>query len=62
MTGDDITLDNLEIAHENEIPVLGQVGQETAAGFEVKIGEYTGFCPYSQIDSELKNQGVQGKN
>jgi ribosomal protein S1 len=40
---------------------LGQVGQETAAGFEVKIGEYTGFCPYSQMDSELKNQGVQGK-
>lgn len=61
LTGDDITLDNLEIAHENEIPVLGQVGQETVAGFEVKIGEYTGFCPYSQMDSELKTQGVQGK-
>ena len=61
LTGDDITLENLEIAQENEIPVLGQVGQETSAGYDVKLGEYTGFCPFSQMDSELKNQGVQGK-
>lgn len=61
LTGDDITLENLEIAQENEIPVLGQVGQETSAGYDVKLGEYTGFCPFSQMDSELKNQGIQGK-
>lgn len=61
LTGEDITLENLEIALQHEIPVLGQIGSETTGGYDIKIGEYNAFCPYSQIDSETKGQGLQGK-
>ncbi|HMW06319.1 MAG TPA: S1 RNA-binding domain-containing protein [Leptospiraceae bacterium] len=61
LTGEDITPENLEIALEHEIPVYGQVGGETTGGYDVKIGEYNAFCPYSQLDPETKSQALQGK-
>lgn len=61
LTGEDINPENLEIALEHEIPVYGQVGGETTGGYDVKIGEYNAFCPYSQLDPETKSQALQGK-
>ena len=37
----------LENAYKNGIPVEGKVEKEIKGGFEVKIGEVRGFCPYS---------------
>lgn len=63
LSGDEITEFNLELAFENEIPVLGQFGIESKnnSGYEVKIGEFQAVCPYSQIDSSLKGGNITGK-
>jgi small subunit ribosomal protein S1 len=37
-------------AFEAGIPVEGRVESERTGGYEVKVGNETGFCPYSQID------------
>ncbi|MCB1191164.1 MAG: S1 RNA-binding domain-containing protein [Leptospiraceae bacterium] len=56
-----ISEDNIETAYHKEIPVYGAVVQEINGGYEVKVGEFTGFCPYSQIDHELKQEKIIGK-
>ncbi|PJZ67413.1 S1 RNA-binding domain-containing protein [Leptospira wolffii] len=62
MDGDTITKDLISVAHSSEIPVLGHIVGENDAGVEVKLGEQIGFCPFSQLDPELKKQGaVVGK-
>ncbi len=37
-------------AYQGKIPVEGRVEKERTGGFEVKVGDASGFCPYSQID------------
>ncbi|EMY79261.1 S1 RNA binding domain protein [Leptospira weilii serovar Ranarum str. ICFT] len=61
LSGDSLNKDILEIAKRAEIPVLGQFIGEGEGGAEVKIGEFTAFCPFSQIDPELKKSGLIGK-
>ncbi|MEI1278020.1 S1 RNA-binding domain-containing protein [Leptospira venezuelensis] len=56
LNGDTISKDMVSIAHTAEIPVLGHITGENDAGVEVKLGEQTGFCPFSQLDPELKKQ------
>ncbi|MCB1160337.1 MAG: S1 RNA-binding domain-containing protein, partial [Leptospiraceae bacterium] len=51
---EEVNWDLLELAAENEIPVWAQFKAEINGGFEVKIGEFTGFCPHSQVSQELK--------
>ena len=46
-TADD---DSLFDAYEAQIPIEGRVESERTGGFEVKIGNKTAFCPFSQID------------
>ena len=48
------------LAYEKEIPVLGQIKAEINGGYEVKVGEFTGFCPHSQLDSEAKQKNPVG--
>lgn len=43
----DISL--LESAFKNGIPVEGKVTQEINGGFDVMLGSYRAFCPYSQM-------------
>ncbi len=45
-TADDTLLE----AQRSGIPVEGRVEAERKGGYEVKIGNRSGFCPYSQID------------
>ncbi|MDO6394556.1 S1 RNA-binding domain-containing protein [Leptospira santarosai] len=59
--GDSLNKDLLEIAKRAEIPILGQFIGENDSGAEVKIGEFSAFCPFSQIDPELKKSGLPGK-
>ncbi|EMG00738.1 hypothetical protein LEP1GSC123_0667 [Leptospira borgpetersenii str. 200701203] len=61
LSGDSLNKDLLEIAKRAEIPVLGQFIGENDSGAEVKIGEFTAFCPFSQIDPEFKKSGLSGK-
>ncbi|EMY05086.1 S1 RNA binding domain protein [Leptospira interrogans str. 2002000626] len=61
LSGDLLNKDLLEIAKKAEIPVLGQFVSEGDSGADVKIGEFSGFCPFSQIDPELKKSGLIGK-
>ena len=60
LAGADITLEHLELASEREIPVWGQYGGEVQGGYDVKIGEVSAFCPYSQIDPSLKSKSLSG--
>jgi small subunit ribosomal protein S1 len=46
----------LENAYKNGIPVEGKVEKEIKGGFEVKIGETRGFCPYSQMGFKQKEE------
>lgn len=57
LNGDTIGKDMISVAHNAEIPVLGHIVGENEAGVEVKLGDQTGFCPFSQLDPELKKQG-----
>ncbi|OGV78540.1 MAG: hypothetical protein A3K19_17930 [Lentisphaerae bacterium RIFOXYB12_FULL_65_16] len=45
-------------ALESSMPVEGRVEVERKGGFEVKIGNQTAFCPYSQIDLYRKDAAV----
>ena len=50
LSGEDINHDNLQLAMEREIPIWGQYASEAPGGYDVRIGEFSAFCPYSQID------------
>jgi ribosomal protein S1 len=60
LSAEHINSENLDLALSREIPVWGQVGTETNAGYEVKIGEFSGFCPFSQFDLEKKGKQLTG--
>ncbi len=61
LSGDSITEDNLRIAMNSEIPVSGQIANETNGGYEVKLGSILAFVPYSQLDAENKGKEIYGK-
>ncbi len=42
--------DTIQDAYSAGIPIEGKVVSERNGGFEIKIGNHSGFCPYSQID------------
>ncbi|HMV79118.1 MAG TPA: S1 RNA-binding domain-containing protein [Leptospiraceae bacterium] len=58
---DSLTKELLELARENEIPILGQLGIESNGGYEIKLGEFSGFCPASQFDLEKKGKNLTGQ-
>jgi small subunit ribosomal protein S1 len=43
-------IDNLEDAHDMELPVEGRVLEFVKGGFRVQIQSYKAFCPMSQMD------------
>ncbi|TGK12232.1 S1 RNA-binding domain-containing protein [Leptospira fletcheri] len=57
LSGDSLEKDFLSVAQTSEIPVLAHIVGENEAGVEVKLGESLGFCPFSQLDPELRKQG-----
>lgn len=61
LTEENFNVENFELAKEREIPVLGQVSHETENGYEVKLGEFHGFCPHSQVDIEKKGKNLVGQ-
>ncbi|EQA45445.1 S1 RNA binding domain protein [Leptospira broomii serovar Hurstbridge str. 5399] len=62
LLGDSLEKDLISVAQASEIPVLAHIVGENESGVEVKLGEVTGFCPFSQLDSDLRKQGnVAGK-
>jgi len=60
LSGEDINHDNLQLAMEREIPIWGQYASEAPGGYDVRIGEFSAFCPYSQIDPNTKSKSLQG--
>lgn len=56
LEGATLDWDKFEMANEKGIPVVGQIRSEVNGGYDIKLGEYAGFCPYSQIDPELKEK------
>lgn len=46
----------IENAWKNKIPVEGNVTTEIKGGFEVKIGSFRAFCPYSQMGFKKKEE------
>ncbi|MDF3822478.1 S1 RNA-binding domain-containing protein [Leptospira sp. 96542] len=61
LANDTLTEDNLGLASQYEIPVIGQIQTEVNGGFEVKLGSFTGFLPFSQIDNQSKSKELIGK-
>lgn len=51
----------IQLAYHKEIPIQGQIRAEINGGYEVKIGEFTGFCPHSQLQTEHKEQNPIGQ-
>lgn len=43
-------IDNLEDAHDMELPIEGRVLESVKGGFRVQIQNYRAFCPLSQMD------------
>jgi|JI8StandDraft_1071087.scaffolds.fasta_scaffold13272_2 ribosomal protein S1 len=60
LTGESITEDHLAIAISSEIPIWGQIAIESNGGYDVKIGSFHGFVPYSQLDAEHKGKELYG--
>lgn len=48
--GSDTRNEELLNAAQAEIPIEGKVVSERKGGFEIKVGNASGFCPFSQID------------
>lgn len=46
----------LEQAWKSGIPVEGRVEKEIKGGFEIKLGNVRGFCPYSQMGFRQKEE------
>ncbi|BDA79783.1 30S ribosomal protein S1 [Leptospira kobayashii] len=61
LVGDSITEENLQIALNSEIPILGQISTEVNGGYEVKLGSVLAFVPFSQLDAENKGKEIYGK-
>jgi len=51
-------------AYLEKIPVEGLVEKETKGGYEVKIGEFRAFCPYSKMGERRSDNPAEyvGKN
>ncbi|MCB1142609.1 MAG: 30S ribosomal protein S1 [Leptospiraceae bacterium] len=60
LSGEEISIESLEIAQVYDIPVVGQYGQELSNGYEVKLDSLIAFCPFSQIDSSEKSKSLSG--
>lgn len=54
----------LEQAFNQKIPVEGLVEKEIKGGFEIKIGEFRAFCPFSQMGQKRSDNAAEyiGKN
>ncbi|WCL50388.1 S1 RNA-binding domain-containing protein [Leptospira sp. GIMC2001] len=61
LQGDEITASRMELSITNDLPILGQVGANVNGGWEVKLGDHTGFCPASQFEPIYKGEDLQGK-
>ncbi|EPG73026.1 S1 RNA binding domain protein [Leptospira fainei serovar Hurstbridge str. BUT 6] len=57
LLGDSLEKDLISVAQASEIPILAHIVGENESGVEVKLGEVTGFCPFSQLDQDLRKQG-----
>jgi len=49
MTGE-VADNSMQEAYDSQIPVEGKVIAERKGGYEIKVGQNSAFCPYSQID------------
>lgn len=56
LKGDKANTVILEKAFNSHIPVEGNVQAEIKGGFQVKIGDSIGFCPYSQMGFRQKEE------
>ncbi|MCT8333370.1 S1 RNA-binding domain-containing protein [Leptospira sp. 85282-16] len=61
LSGDNLTEENMEMAAQYEIPVLGQMLVESNGGWDVKLGSHPAFVPFSQLDGSLKGTNIAGK-
>lgn len=61
LQADDITAERLNLSLENDLPLMGQVMNSVNGGYEIKLGEFSGFCPFSQFESNLKSEELQGR-
>ena len=49
ISGETAGADLLEQAFREDVPVDGLVEREIKGGYEIKVGEFRAFCPYSQM-------------
>jgi ribosomal protein S1 len=61
LQGDDITGARLELSQNWDLPIWGSFSQKQANGWDVKIGDFLGFCPFSQIEPRLKSEELLGQ-
>jgi ribosomal protein S1 len=50
----------IELAFANEIPISAQFSHEVSNGYEIKLGQISAFCPFSQVDIEQKSKNLIG--
>jgi len=58
---EDITAERLNLSLDNDLPIMGQIMNSVNGGYEVKLGDFSGFCPFSQFESNLKSEDLQGR-
>ncbi len=59
ISGDTAGPELLEKAYQEKIPVEGVVEKEIKGGYEVKIGEFRAFCPYSQMGQKRTENSAE---
>lgn len=61
LQGGDVTAERMELSRNYDLPLLGQVVAGVPGGYDVKIGEFLGFCPHSQFEPRFKGEDLVGK-
>jgi ribosomal protein S1 len=61
LQGEDITSERLNLSMERDLPILGQIVHAVNGGYEVKLGDFLGFCPMNQFESNHKGEDLAGR-
>lgn len=56
IAGENADSEMLEKAFKSALPVEGHIEKEIKGGFEIKLGSFRAFCPYSQMGGREKQE------
>lgn len=61
LQGNDINPYRMELSMQYDLPIFGQVVTSDQGGYQVKLGDFQAFCPFSQFEPRFKGEDLIGK-